>query len=207
MKSGQGIVKGSIYMLVGGVLATGLRYAFQVLSARWLGVAGFGVTSNLFSWVLTISGLLSAGVATALMRYLPRREARGESAAPVIRSGLWVEAVMLGGFLLVCALLKAPLANRLFDGQSFLLWMLVGSVLGQAILLFLQGILRGFRQFHYHAASLVVLPAIRLLLAGILIVALSYGVAGGAWASGPQSWAPRSLEAGLSVARPQAVRS
>jgi len=179
---GQGMVKGSLYMLLGGVSATGLRYAFQILAARWLGAADFGVISNLFSWILTIVGLLSSGTSIAMVRYIAQRKARGWAAKPVIRSGAIVQGVLVAGLLALGALFGTFLADRLFEGSRFLLIILLGGIVGHGLKAFLLGVLRGFRQFRHVAVTISVMPAARLAFAALLGVALGYGVEGVAWA-------------------------
>ncbi len=182
MRQGQGLVRGSIYMLIGGGLATGLRYAFQILAARWMGAADFGVVSNLFSWNLIIVGLLSAGVSLAVVRYIAQREAQGRTAKPVVANGALMLGVLLAAFVLVSLLFAGFWSEQLFSGSRFLLFILVGSVVAQSEMLLFSGVLRGFRRFKYVAVVLNVMPAVRLALVGLLVGALGYGITGAGWA-------------------------
>lgn len=167
-------------MLSGATMAAALRYAFQILTARWLGVAEYGVVSNLFAWVLTLVGFLSSGTAVAITRFVSQREAQGKDANSAIRGGLIMEGALFAGLVAVGYIFRTALADRVFEGDPFLLFVMIGAVIGQGMLVMLHGVLKGFRRFRFSAALLFVLPAIRLSLAGVLVAVLAYGATGAA---------------------------
>ena len=182
VEKGLGVVKGSVYMLGGAMLATALRYAFQIAAARWLGSADYGVISNLFSWVLTLVGFLSSGTAVTITRRVAQREAQGKDSSSVLQGGLVVESVLLGIMLIAGIIFRSALAEHVFHGSRILLFIMIGAVIGQGSLVVLQGVIKGFRRFRYSAILTFALPAIRLGLAGVLVAVLAYGSSGAALA-------------------------
>jgi O-antigen/teichoic acid export membrane protein len=169
-------------MLVGSAVAALLRYAFQILVARWLGVADFGIISNLFSWILTLVGFGCAGGAIAFNRFIAQREAQQQETRSTIGTGLWIQGVVFAALALIGLLFRDPLANRIFGGNEHLLFIMIGTVISQGAVVLLRGILRGFRRFGYTGVLVAGVPALRLAFSALLGLALGLGLRGVTWA-------------------------
>jgi len=59
-------------------LGLGLRYASQVLLARWLGPSEYGSYAYIFSWIQIFALLSRLGFTISLLRFIPEYQTKGE---------------------------------------------------------------------------------------------------------------------------------
>lgn len=62
------------------VAGAGLAYAMQVLLARWLGQAGYGIFASLWIWIAILGHGSLLGIGQAVYRFVPHHRALGEAA-------------------------------------------------------------------------------------------------------------------------------
>lgn len=92
------------------VVAAGLAFLSQVLLARWMGAAEFGIYVYVSTWVMVIGGIVDLGIASSAQRFIPQYSEKGEWA--LLRGFLfgsrwltfWIAAALaVAGFLLIHA--------------------------------------------------------------------------------------------------------
>jgi O-antigen/teichoic acid export membrane protein len=62
------------------VMSAAIAYVSQVLMARWMGVAEFGIYVAVWVWVLLIGNVANAGLASAAQRFIPEYAERKDLA-------------------------------------------------------------------------------------------------------------------------------
>lgn len=173
----QGVGAGSVYVALSFAISGVLTYAFQSISARSLGPAGYGGLAVLWSMTFLTVQVLWIGVSQTLGRYLAEREARGEDPGPVTRSVRRLQLVVLAAFLVVSLPLILPIAGAFFGGDALLAVAFVAAVAAYAAEYFRRGIFGGRRQFARLGALHVAESSSRTIIAAVLLVA-GAGVAG-----------------------------
>ena len=154
----------------------GLIFVAQVVIARWLTPAEYGVFANVWVGFILVGGFASLGLGGAMIRFVPEYRARGQAA---LLRGLRRTGRVLGtGFSLIAAL-GGYAALRAADG-------LIDPVYHGPIILALcalpfyavsdvnDGLCRGYgRPLRGIAPNYLLRPV--LMIVGVLIAALAFG--------------------------------
>jgi O-antigen/teichoic acid export membrane protein len=61
------------------VLSAGLAYFSQILLARWMGTADYGIFVYVWTWVLLLASTLDLGIAISAQKFIPEYRANGQS--------------------------------------------------------------------------------------------------------------------------------
>ena len=165
-----------------GILGAGLlTYAFLTLAGRTLGPAGFAPVSALWALVFLLGPGLFLPLQLEAARLLgPQRAERGGGHARRL-----LVLVASGVVLVVAAataLASGVLTERLFDGNSVLLWCLVAALATHAVTFLARGVLTGLGDFAGYGTLVFSEAAVRVALALAATLAgwrtpAAYGVA------------------------------
>lgn len=188
------VVRNSGYLFSANAVAALLSMGQSALSARLLGVAGFGLLGVITQFATVLNGLTSFRMSQLVVSYVSRFEAKGETrrAAAVFKvAGLAEMSSSLLAYALVLAL--APLGARLLahDPEMARLFAIYGlMVLANLIGESATGLLQVSNRFSLLAAMTVGQSALTLALiaaafvmrGGLLEVLLAYLTGKAAWA-------------------------
>lgn len=103
------------------ILSAGIAYFSQILLARWMGSADYGVFVWVWIWVLILGGLSSLGMNITLIRFVPEYEEQGKP--DLLRGvliGSRVVAVLISAGVAGCGLLGLMLAGDYISSQYVL---------------------------------------------------------------------------------------
>jgi O-antigen/teichoic acid export membrane protein len=155
----------STAMVVSGVLT----YAFHVLAARTLGASAYGQIAILWGGVFVVAIVLFRPLEQTTSRAIADRLARGEEVRTVVRA---VGLISVGVMLAICgaaAVAWAPLSSALFDGDGFMMAMLVGGIIAYGLSYLVRGLFGGVRWFNGYGLILLVDSIARLVVAAPLV--------------------------------------
>ncbi|AEB12562.1 flippase [Marinithermus hydrothermalis] len=157
---------------------TGLKYLTQVLLARWMGAAEYGVYAYAFTWANLLSVLATLGFTTGSLRFVPEYLAKEDWAhlrgfirrvrQLVLLAGLLLAAV--GGGILI--LLHSPQMNT----TALLLGMALVPLL--ALVSVQREMVRGTRRIALAYAPPMVLQPVLVLVAAFLMLSSLGGLTG-----------------------------
>ncbi|BBL78694.1 hypothetical protein RxyAA322_05480 [Rubrobacter xylanophilus] len=169
--SPQGASAGTAYVAISFAASGALTYVFQSLSARLLGPAGYGQLALLWSATFLTVQVLWIGASQTLGSHIAGREARGLDWRPVLASVRRMQALLLGGFLVLVVAAHLALPGGLFGGDPALTAAFAASVAAYAPEYFRRGVFGGYRQFSRLGALHVLESASRAALAAALLLA------------------------------------
>lgn len=173
----QGARAGSAYIAGSFAVSGVLTYVFQSISARSLGLEGYGGLAILWSATFLTVQVLWIGITQTLGRFVAEREAQGQDWRPVITSARRLQILLLAVFVTGGLLASPFLTRELFGGSPFLTAAFIVAVAAYAPEYFRRGTFGGHRQFSRLGALHVAESSSRVLLAAGLL-ALGVGVAG-----------------------------
>src|SRR3954449_1000459 len=107
-----------------------LAYAFHILAARTLTTSEYGQVAALWAALFIAVVVLFRPLEQTTSRAVADRLARGQEAASVLRSVVFVYVALLGVVGVGAVLAWDTLTHRLFDGTAFFTAMLVVGVAG-----------------------------------------------------------------------------
>jgi len=201
------VIRNSGYLLSGGTIAALLSMGQSALSARLLGVAGFGLLGTVTQFATVVNGLTSFRMGQLVVSYVSEFSARDQPqhAAAVFKAAGMAEVVsslIAYGLLLLCA----PLAARYLapnDPSNVGLYVLYGLIiLANLMAESSAGLLQVFNQFRLLAGIMIGQSALTLVL-----IAAFFVTGGGltevliAYLAGKVAWALATTAAALVHAR------
>ena len=179
------LARGASIYVVWLAVGKGLTFVWQVVLARWLGPASYGLYSlgygltSLFSWVCVL------GLDQGVLRYCAIHRAHEQAAK--VRSTLW-RALELAGVASVLTTALLVFGSRAIAGQFFMpsfARVLVGFALTLPFVSFIRIAATYLQSLHdiYRMSVLQLLarPALNIVLI-VLAIGLSWGLQGAVWA-------------------------
>lgn len=99
------------------IISAGIAYLSQIILARWLGAAEFGVYAYVWTWVLLIGTAADCGFATAAQSFLPRyvERRRFRFVAGFLRASRWAPLGLVSVFAALAALFVWHWGHFLLD--------------------------------------------------------------------------------------------
>jgi O-antigen/teichoic acid export membrane protein len=180
------IADGSVFILLGTIVAVALDYGIQILVARSLGPSGYGLINLGFSILLIITTLSLVGYHIGVTRYISYYIAKKEVAKirEVISSGLKFILPMSFIFSTLFFISRSFIANNVFKKPELQEIITIFSITipFAAIAEFFYACLRGFKKAKFSVLSREISRraiTISILSAGII---LGYGLKFAAWA-------------------------
>jgi len=155
-------------------------YVHLAVAGHTLDPARMSSVAVLWSIVFAIGPGLFFPVEQEITRIVAGRRVHRDGAGPVLRRGALLAAAMLAALLVVLLAGAEPLARRLFDGDTGMVWTLAGAFVGLALAHTTRGILAGTGAFGWYGAQLGIDGALRMGMAVALGVS---GVDSALWFS------------------------
>lgn len=174
------LVRGAGVAFLLHAMGTGLKYVTQVLLARWMGAAEYGVYAYAFTWANLLSVLATLGFTTGSLRFVPEYLAKEDWAhlrgfIRRVRQLVLLAGVLLAGVGGVLLLWLRPLQ---MSTAALLLGMILVPLL--ALMSVQMEMVRGTRRIALaYAPPMVVQPTLALVVAFLVLNALG-GLTGAA---------------------------
>lgn len=159
-----------------GTVAVGAGLALLGLASYvHLAVAGHSLTeadysslSVLWSIVFTLGIGLFMPVEQEIARLVAGRHSQGLPPGPVLARGAALALGMLVAIVALIIVVRAPLADRLFAGDSSMVTVLIGSLVALAVAHTTRGVLSGLQLFPWYGTQLGVDGGLRIVLVAVL---------------------------------------
>lgn len=169
-----GLAAGLLTVAIG---AAGLlTYGFFALASHNLSAEDYGLIVVLWSVVFISVSILFRPVEQLLSRTIAEQQAHGAPIGHALRIAASIQIGLVVLFTVAALALRGTIEDELLDGNSFLFFAMVASVLGFAASFFARGFLAGERRFGHFAALLLVDGSARLTFALAVAVGLLEGV-------------------------------
>jgi O-antigen/teichoic acid export membrane protein len=177
----MGLASGAGAVGLGVVAAAVPTYLFLSLAGRALGAQAFGPVSSLWAMVFIVGPGLFLPVQQELGRVIARQRqhrAGGHAVRRVAALAVTMTVVSVG----ITLSARAWLAERLFGGQTELVWCFAGAVLSYTVMFLARGVFSGLGDYRDVARLIAVESISRLALGAMLAAAgeptpLDFGVA------------------------------
>jgi O-antigen/teichoic acid export membrane protein len=131
-----------------GIAATGLfTFAYFSVAKHVLPDGPYGRVATLWAVLFVVMSVIYRPVEQLLSRTIADRRARGASAGHPLRVPALIQASFALAFLVTALVLRGPIQDGLFDGESSLYWILVGAALAYAASYFARGYFAGHQWF------------------------------------------------------------
>jgi O-antigen/teichoic acid export membrane protein len=131
-----------------GIAATGLfTFAYFAVAGHVLAPDPYGRVSLLWSLLFVVMSVIYRPVEQLLSRTIADRRARGLERGHPLRTPAIIQATSAAAFLVVALILRGPIQDGLFDGESSLYWILLGAATAYAASYFARGYLAGHQWF------------------------------------------------------------
>jgi O-antigen/teichoic acid export membrane protein len=131
-----------------GIAATGLfTFAYFSVAKHVLPDGPYGRVATLWAVLFVVMSVIYRPVEQLLSRTIADRRARGASAGHPLRVPALIQASFALAFLVTALVLRGPIQDGLFDGESSLYWILVGAGLAYAASYFARGYFAGHQWF------------------------------------------------------------
>ncbi|MDI6840292.1 MAG: oligosaccharide flippase family protein [bacterium] len=176
----QGVKKGALFSFIGLGGSGSVLFIFNVIAARTLGPANFGVFNILYSLIGPIATLLASGAADGIIRFSAAAEAMGEKAkiSNAIRNGSLLTMALFIVFLVFALSTRNFIQTKYLDNKPAFFSIFILSVLFCSIIFLLRGIFQGLREFKYYSLSTLSEPLTRLIFLLLLVNILHFGITG-----------------------------
>jgi O-antigen/teichoic acid export membrane protein len=169
------IISGSVVLLSGSGFATAINFAYNIAVARFLGPAGFGHATVVYTLLTIISAVtLSFQIVSAKLVAQQPNTATKAAVYRELHIGSWVCGLLVGATLLF---LQAPIAGYLKLPSSSLVALLAVGAAFYVPLGTRRGYIQGAYGFKKLAVNLVIEGLVRLV-GSLLLVYLGLGVEG-----------------------------
>ena len=169
------IVSGSFVLLVGSSLATGINFAYNIAVARFLGPAGFGHATVVYTLLILISAVtLSFQIVAAKLVAQQSSPERKAAAYRDFHRGAWACGIVVAVALLI---FQRPIAEYLKLPHSSLISLLAIGAAFYVPLGSRRGYIQGVCEFRLLATNLVLEGAVRFG-GSLLLVIAGLGVRG-----------------------------
>jgi O-antigen/teichoic acid export membrane protein len=153
-------------------------YIHLAVAGHALDTADMSSVSVLWSIVFSIGPGLFFPIEQEIARIVSARRVHRQPAGPVLRRGAVLAAVILVALLAVLLAGSGLVADRLFDGERSLVWVLAGALGGLALAHTTRGVLAGLGHFGWYGAQLGIDGGLRIAMAAALG---TLGVTSSAW--------------------------
>jgi O-antigen/teichoic acid export membrane protein len=169
------VVNGSIVMLLSTTLVSVLNFAYNVVMARMLGPSMFGHVTAMVT-LLMLGSAVTLAFQLVCAKFVARNERLGAKAAVYrsLRGKAWMVSLILGGALFAG---QGPVASYLHLPDAHIPAVLAIGIAVYVPLGVRRGAMQGLCSFGRLSASFII-EAITRFLAGVILVALGYGVLG-----------------------------
>ena len=154
----ENIKKGTILNFFAYTLSGLFLFLFNIIAARVLGPAKFGIVSVLWASIIVTSRLLTTGIKDGATRFTSHYEAISNKSGMtrVFLSNLKFTVSVTIFFLFITLILFKTLTQNLFSGYLSLYIFFLGSCVLYFSLLFMRGILQGLRELKDNAISILI---------------------------------------------------
>jgi O-antigen/teichoic acid export membrane protein len=169
------VLSGSFVLLAGSGFVTTINFAYNIAIARFLGPAGFGHASAVYTLLILLSAVtLSFQIVSAKVVAQQASVPAKSAAYQRFHRSAWLSGIFLG---LLLALSRTAISNYLnLPSPILIVWLAVGVAFYVPL-----GVRRGYLQgaygFHRLAINLG-LEGLGRLFGSLLAIVLGYGVAG-----------------------------
>ncbi|MFI7607615.1 polysaccharide biosynthesis protein [Micromonospora sp. NPDC049366] len=190
-------------------------YVHLAVAGHSLDKADYSSLSVLWSIVFTLGIGVFMPVEQEVARIVAGRRTQGLPPGPVLARGAAVAAGVLVVMVVIVLAGYRVLADRLFDGDGAMVWVLVGSLAAMAVAYTTRGVLSGLQLFPWYGGQLGVDGGLRIAFVALLGLA---GVTEPVWYGAVLVAAPligvlatlppvlRAIGGGLPVAWPALLR-
>lgn len=159
-----------------GVGLTGLlTYVYFFIAAYQLDPVEYGELTVLWSAVFITVSTLYRPVDQLLSRQISENIEEGRSDLGPVKLGAQIQAALALAFAALALLLKEPLEQGLFDGNSEIYWVFFGAVLFYAASYFARGYLAGLQKFGLFTSLILSESFIRTLFAALVALGILAG--------------------------------
>ncbi len=170
-KDGEGVVRGSIYIITGQIIAGIFLFLFQTLTGRWLGVKYYGIFNILYSHIVIFNVFMTTGVTHGLTRYISFFQAKGlkNKIKDTIQISSLIYLILILFFLLIIIIFREKILNNFFNNIETIYLQFILGVLSLSLYNFYDGLLRGNRRFYISSIGFII-KALSMLIIICLII-------------------------------------
>lgn len=163
-------------LLTIGVGLTGLlTYVYFFIAAYQLDPVEYGELTVLWSAVFITVSTLYRPVDQLLSRQISENIEEGRSEVGPVKLGARIQSVLALAFAALALLLKGPLEQGLFGGNSEIYWVFFGAVLFYAASYFARGYLAGLQKFGLFTSLILSESFIRTMFAAVVALGILSG--------------------------------
>ena len=168
---GEGVIRGSIYIIIGQLIAGVFLFLFQTLTGRWLGVKYYGILNILYSYILVFNVFMTNGVTHGLTRYISFFQAKDlkTKIKDTIQISSLIYLISMLFFLLIVIIFRKKILNNFFNNMETIYFQFLLGVLSLSVYTFYDGLLRGNRRFYISSIGFSI-KALSMLLIVFLII-------------------------------------
>jgi O-antigen/teichoic acid export membrane protein len=149
-----------------------LTYAFHSIAAHVLGADDYGSIAVLWAAVFLVASIIYRPVEQLLSRTIAERRARERRVGDALRVAATIQLGLALAFVAVALLLRDPIEDGLFSGDSTLYWCLLAAVTFYAASYFARGFLAGEQRFALYGGLVLMEASSRV----VFVVLLAVGV-------------------------------
>jgi len=173
--AGAVVLGGSVVLLLGTILVSLLNFSYNVAMARMLGPAAFGNISAAVT-MLMLASAITLSFQMVCAKFVARNESLPAKAAVygTLRRKAWAVSLLVGAALVLA---RNPIASYLNIPDARLIAVLAVGIAAYAPLGVRRGALQGLCSFGRVSGSFIIEALVRFG-AGVLLVALGYGILG-----------------------------
>ncbi len=164
-------------MLTAALATAGLlTYGFFALASHSLSADDYGLIVVMWSVVFILVSVLFRPVEQLASRTIAELETRGEHIGHAMRVAGAIQAGLATLFVALAFAFRGPIQDDLLEGNEFLFYAMVGSVLAFGASFLARGFLAGERRFGLFSLLLIIDGAGRLAFALAVAVGIAEGV-------------------------------
>jgi O-antigen/teichoic acid export membrane protein len=164
-------------MLTAALATAGLlTYGFFALASHSLSADDYGLIVVMWSVVFILVSVLFRPVEQLASRTIAELETRGEHIGHAMRVAGTIQAGLATLFVALAFAFRGPIQDDLLEGNEFLFYVMVGSVLAFGASFLARGFLAGERRFGLFSLLLIIDGAGRLAFALAVAVGIAEGV-------------------------------
>ena len=153
-----------------------LTYGFFALASHSLSADDYGLVVVMWSVVFMVVSILFRPVEQLASRTIAELETRGEHIGHAMRVASSIQAGLAVLFVIVAFALRDVIEDELLEGNEFLFYALVGSVLAFGASFLARGFLAGERRFGLFSLLLIIDSSARLAFSLAVAVGIAEGV-------------------------------
>lgn len=163
-------------LLTAALAAAGaLTYLFFAVASHSLDPDDYGRIVVLWSVAFLLISTLFRPVEQLLAKTVVELEEQGQSISHAMRVAAAIQLGLALVFAVTAFIVREPIEDELFDGESLFFWVLLGTVLASSGSYFVRGFFAGSRRMGFYAALLVVEGCARFGLSLAVAVGISEG--------------------------------